>query len=153
MNNTKKILIADDDDEIRELLEFDLSSSGYFVKAVTNGVEAYNESILSHYDLIILDVMMPKMNGFDACLKIKEKNPNIPVLLLTAKGTIEDKTKGFDSLADDYLVKPFEIQEVLLRVRALLRRNANVLNNQKNTSSTLTQNNNSVLKCDDIEIF
>ena len=153
MNNAKKILIADDDDEIRELLEFDLSSSGYFVKAVTNGVEAYNESILSHYDLIILDVMMPKMNGFDACLKIKEKNPNIPVLLLTAKGTIEDKTKGFDSLADDYLVKPFEIQEVLLRVRALLRRNANVLNNQKNTSSTLTQNNNSVLKCDDIEIF
>ena len=75
----KNILIADDDDEIRELLEFDLSSSGYNVNAVKNGLEAYNETILSNYDLVILDVMMPKMNGFDACLKIKEKNPNLPV--------------------------------------------------------------------------
>lgn len=153
MNSAKKILIADDDDEIRELLEFDLSSSGYSIKAVKNGLEAYNETILSHYDLIILDVMMPKMNGFDACLKIKEKNPNIPILLLTAKGTIEDKTKGFNSMADDYLVKPFDIQEVLLRVRALLRRNTNVLNNLNNTSLSLNPNNNGALKSGDIEIF
>lgn len=153
MNNVQNILIADDDDEIRELLEFDLSSSGYLVKTVRNGLEAFNEAILSHYDLIILDVMMPKMNGFEACLKIKEKNPNIPILLLTAKGTIEDKTKGFNSLADDYLVKPFDIQEVLLRVRALLRRNTNDLNNISEASLSLNQNNNGVLKCDDIEIF
>lgn len=149
--NKKNILIADDDDEIRELLEFDLSSSGYNVNAVKNGLEAYNETILSNYDLVILDVMMPKMNGFDACLKIKEKNPSLPVLLLTAKGTIEDKTTGFNAMADDYLVKPFEIQEVLLRVRALLRRHTNNLND--NTYSTINQNNVMILKSDDIEIF
>ena len=149
--NKKNILIADDDDEIRELLEFDLSSSGYNVNAVKNGLEAYNETILSNYDLVILDVMMPKMNGFDACLKIKEKNPSLPVLLLTAKGTIEDKTTGFNAMADDYLVKPFEIQEVLLRVRALLRRHTKILND--NTYSTINQNNVMILKSDDIEIF
>lgn len=146
----KNILIADDDDEIRELLEFDLKSSGYSVKTVKNGLEAYNESILANFDLVILDVMMPKMNGFDACLKIKEKNPNVPVLLLTAKGTIEDKTKGFDSMADDYLVKPFDIQEVLLRVRALLRRNNNLAQNDKNIF--LAQNNLGIIKSNDIEL-
>lgn len=152
---TKKILIADDDDEIRELLEFDLTQSGYYVKSATNGLEAYNNFILEHYDLVILDVMMPKMNGFDVCFNIKQKNPNIPIILLTAKGTIEDKTKGFDAMADDYLVKPFEIQEVLLRVRALLRRNTNVVNSNStnNLNSTLNTNNNGVLKSDDIEIF
>lgn len=149
----KNILIADDDDEIRELLEFDLSSSGYNVNAVKNGLEAYNETILSNYDLVILDVMMPKMNGFDACLKIKEKNPNLPVLLLTAKGTIEDKTAGFNAFADDYLVKPFDIQEVLLRVRALLRRYTNESGNNNYSFSSLSQNNSGVLKSDDIEIF
>ena len=152
---TKKILIADDDDEIRELLEFDLTQSGYYVKSATNGLEAYNNFILEHYDLVILDVMMPKMNGFDACFNIKQKNPNIPIILLTAKGTIEDKTKGFDAMADDYLVKPFEIQEVLLRVRALLRRNTNVVNSNStnNLNSILNTNDNGVLKSDDIEIF
>ena len=151
---TKKILIADDDDEIRELLEFDLTQSGYYVKSATNGLEAYNNFILEHYDLVILDVMMPKMSGFGACFNIKQKNPNIPIILLTAKGTIEDKTKGFDAMADDYLVKPFEIQEVLLRVRALLRRNTNVVNsNSINSQNSTLNTNNGVLKSDDIEIF
>lgn len=150
---TKNILIADDDDEIRELLEFDLNHSGYYVKSVKNGLEAYNESILSHYDLVILDVMMPKMNGFDACFKIKEKNPDIPVLLLTAKGTIEDKTKGFNSLADDYLVKPFDIQEVLLRVRALLRRNTINSSFDKNMLPGQNQSNTGITKSNDIELY
>lgn len=149
----KNILIADDDDEIRELLEFDLKLSGYSVKSVKNGLEAYNESILSKYDLFILDVMMPKMNGFDACLKIKEKNPHIPILLLTAKGTIEDKTKGFNAMADDYLVKPFDIQEVLLRVRALLRRSINPTNDNYSLYPSINSNNRSVSKSQDIEIF
>ena len=115
MKEKKRILIVDDDAEIRELLEFDISSSGYFVDTASDGMEGLNKALNSTYELILLDVMMPKMNGFDVC-------KNIPILMLTAKGTIGDKTSGFDSGADDYLVKPFDVQEVLLRIRVLLRR-------------------------------
>ena len=119
----KRILIADDDDEIRELLEFDIKASGYFVDTAKDGLEGLNKVLNNTYDLVILDVMMPKMNGFDVCKTIRQAKLAIPVLMLTAKGTIYDKTEGFDCGADDYLVKPFDIQEVLLRIRALLRRN------------------------------
>lgn len=124
MNQTKKkILIVDDDDEIRELLEFDVAQSGYFVDTAKDGLEGLNKALNNSYDLILLDVMMPKMNGFDVCKNIRNAKLSIPILLLTAKGTIEDKTEGFDCGADDYLVKPFDVQEVLLRIRVLLRRN------------------------------
>ncbi len=124
MNQTKKkILIVDDDDEIRELLEFDVAQSGYYVDTAKDGLEGLNKALNNSYDLILLDVMMPKMNGFDVCKNIRNAKLSIPILLLTAKGTIEDKTEGFDCGADDYLVKPFDVQEVLLRIRVLLRRN------------------------------
>ena len=119
-----KILIADDDDEIRDLLEFDISQSGYDVECAKDGMEALEMVMTNRYDVILLDVMMPKMNGFEVCANIRKSGGKTPILLLTAKGTIGDKTQGFDCGADDYLVKPFEIQEVLLRIRALLRRNA-----------------------------
>ena len=119
----KRILIVDDDDEIRELLEFDVSQSGYFVDTARDGMEGLNKALNNTYDLILLDVMMPKMNGFDVCKNIRQAKLAIPILMLTAKGTIDDKTEGFDCGADDYLVKPFDIQEVLLRIRVLLRRN------------------------------
>ena len=119
----KRILIIDDDDEIRELLEFDVSHSGYFVDTAKDGLEGLNKALNNSYDLILLDVMMPKMNGFDVCKNIRQAKLAIPILMLTAKGTIDDKTEGFDCGADDYLVKPFDIQEVLLRIRVLLRRN------------------------------
>ena len=120
----KRILIVDDDDEIRELLEFDVSHSGYFVDTARDGMEGLNKALNNTYDLILLDVMMPKMNGFDVCKNIRQAKLAIPILMLTAKGTIDDKTEGFDCGADDYLVKPFDIQEVLLRIRVLLRRNS-----------------------------
>ena len=119
----KRILIVDDDDEIRDLLEFDVSQSGYFVDTARDGMEGLNKALNNAYDLILLDVMMPKMNGFDVCKNIRQAKLAIPILMLTAKGTIDDKTEGFDCGADDYLVKPFDIQEVLLRIRVLLRRN------------------------------
>lgn len=119
----KRILIVDDDDEIRELLEFDIAESGYFVDTAKNGLEGLNKALNNTYDLILLDVMMPKMDGFTVCKNIRQAKLAIPILLLTAKGTIGDKTEGFDCGADDYLVKPFDIQEVLLRIRVLLRRN------------------------------
>ena len=119
----KRILIVDDDDEIRELLEFDVAQSGYFVDTAKDGMEGLHKALNNTYDLILLDVMMPKMNGFDVCKNIRQAKLAIPILMLTAKGTIDDKTEGFDCGADDYLVKPFDIQEVLLRIRVLLRRN------------------------------
>jgi len=145
MNNTqKRILIVDDDDEIRELLEFDITQSGYFVDTAKDGMEGLNKALNNSYDLILLDVMMPKMNGFDVCKNIRQAKLSIPILMLTAKGTIDDKTEGFDCGADDYLVKPFDIQEVLLRIRVLLRRN------QVEVSNSLS---NEVLHVGDIQIF
>ena len=120
----KRILIVDDDDEIRDLLEFDVRSSGYFVDTAKDGLEGLNKALNNTYDLILLDVMMPKMNGFDVCKNIRQAKLSIPILMLTAKGTIEDKTEGFDCGADDYLVKPFDMRELLARVRALVRRPA-----------------------------
>ena len=112
----KRLFVVDDDDEIRELLEFALSHSGYSVDTACDGMDGLNKAVTNSYDLVLLDVMMPKMNGFDVCKNLRKAKPDIPVLLLTAKGTITDKTQGFDCGADDYLVKPFDIQEVLLRV-------------------------------------
>ena len=140
-----KLLIADDDNEIRELLEFDLSHSGYQVDIAKDGEEALNKALKENYDLVLLDVMMPKMNGFDVCKNIRNSKKDVPILMLTAKGTITDKTVGFDSGADDYIVKPFDIQEVLLRVRALVRRSP--------ASKVQTNSKKEILKIGDIEIF
>ena len=140
----QKLLVADDDNEIRELLEFDLSHSGYAVETAKDGEEALQMALTGSYDLILLDVMMPKMNGFDVCKNIRASKPEMPILMLTAKGTINDKTQGFDSGADDYIVKPFDIQEVLLRVRALVRRSP---------ASKVQTSKQEILKIGDIEIF
>lgn len=144
MTEMKRILIVDDDDEIRELLEFDISHSGYFVDTASDGKEGLQKALNNSYDLILLDVMMPKMNGFDVCKNIRQAKLSIPILMLTAKGTINDKTIGFDCGADDYLVKPFDVQEVLLRIRVLLRRN------QTQETNSIS---NEILKSGNIEIF
>ena len=143
----KNILVVDDDDEIRDLLEFDLQQSGYNIETAKNGLEGLEKALSKSYDLILLDVMMPKMNGFDVCKNIRKSNNPVPILLLTAKGTINDKTEGFECGADDYLIKPFDIQEVLLRVRALMRRG--VQNSVDDNSSF----KNEILKAGEIEIF
>ncbi len=140
----QRLLIADDDNEIRELLEFDLSHSGYEVDSAKDGEEALHKALIGNYDLVLLDVMMPKMHGFDVCKNIRKAKPELPILMLTAKGTINDKTEGFDSGADDYIVKPFDIQEVLLRVRALVRRSP---------SKKIQSSNSEILKIGDIELF
>ncbi len=139
----KRLLIVDDDKQIRELLAFDISHSGYVVDTAQDGQEGLKKALENHYDLILLDVMMPKMNGYDVCKNIRIAKSDVPILMLTAKGSLEDKTEGFDCGADDYLVKPFEIQEVLLRIRALLRRG----------ESGQKQNNKEVLRAGDIEIL
>ncbi len=140
----QRLLIADDDNEIRELLEFDLSHSGYEVDCAKDGEEALQKALIGNYDLVLLDVMMPKMNGFDVCNNIRKAKLEVPILMLTAKGTIADKTQGFDMGADDYIVKPFDIQEVLLRVRALVRRSP---------ATKMQTSKQEILKIGDIELF
>lgn len=140
----ERILVADDEEEIRDLLEFDLAGSGYEVVTAKDGEEALKTALSGNFDLVMLDVMMPKMNGFDVCQNLKAQKPSIPVFLLTAKGTINDKTSGFNSGADDYIVKPFDVREVLLRVKALLRRNSRL-------KSDVLQKE--ILKVCDFELF
>ncbi len=120
----QRVLIIDDDQEIMEWLSTDLKLSGFFTDTANNGLTGLQKTQNGNYDLIILDVMMPEMDGFEVCKNLRKsaKTKDTPVILLTAKGTLEDKVVGFDSGADDYLVKPFDIQELLVRIRALLRR-------------------------------
>jgi DNA-binding response OmpR family regulator len=116
-----KILIADDDGYIRELVRTLLQNSGFDVIEATDGRDALlqmNENI----DLAIIDVMMPHMDGFDLCKKLRKYYENLPILMLTAKAGLPDKLKGFGLGADDYLTKPFEGDELIVRVQALLRR-------------------------------
>ena len=132
-----RFLIVDDDTEIRDFIKTDLEMSGFSIDTATDGQMGLNMALKSDYELIILDVMMPKMDGFEVCQNIRKVNKKVPILLLTAKGAIEDKVKGFNCGADDYLVKPFDIQELLVRVRALLRRNAPTGNTSTNETLSL----------------
>ena len=140
----KRLLVVDDDEQIRELLTFDIAQSGYIVDSASDGESGLRKALDNNYDLILLDVMMPKMNGYDVCKNIRLIKPNVPILMLTAKGTINDKTEGFECGADDYLVKPFDVQEVLLHIRALLRRSE---------GSQGSSNSKEVLRAGDIEIL
>ncbi len=119
-----KIITIDDDPAILELIRINLEMQGHQVMTALDGIEGYALVQQELPDLVILDVMMPNVDGFTVCQRIRKNatTANIPVLMLTALGVVEDKVKGFDAGADDYLVKPFEIPELLVRVRALLRR-------------------------------
>ncbi|MBH0159228.1 response regulator transcription factor [Fictibacillus sp. 26RED30] len=115
------ILIVDDDKNILELLHYHLSEAGYQVSQAKDGIEALEILRLKRFDLAVVDVMMPFMDGYSLTKEIRE-NYDIPVILLTSKNQIEDKEQGYLSGTDDYLVKPFEARELLFRIKALLRR-------------------------------
>lgn len=117
-----KILIAEDDANIRLGLVATLESEGYAVTAAGDGAQALKLYPQEKYDLVILDVMMPKASGYDVCRELRAKESRVPVLLLTAKGEEIDKVVGLKLGADDYVTKPFGVQELLARVEALLRR-------------------------------
>lgn len=117
-----KILVVDDDMYIRELVTTLLRNDGHATTEAIDGEDALNKLAKEKVDLCIVDVMMPKMNGFELCSWIRKYYTDLPLLMLTAKGDISQKVKGFDLGVDDYLTKPFENQELLVRVRALLRR-------------------------------
>ncbi|HAE12786.1 MAG TPA: DNA-binding response regulator [Bacteroidetes bacterium] len=119
-----RILLVEDEDHIRENLKLNLELEDYEVVAVDNGSKAIKDFREQRFDLVILDVMMPEMDGFDVCEQIRLEDLNTPILFLTAKDTSQDKIQGLKTGADDYMTKPFNLEELLLRVRNLIRRSA-----------------------------
>ncbi len=116
------VLIVEDDKNLRKLINITLTKEKYTVYEATNGEEALDVIDKNYIDLIISDVMMPKMDGFELIKELRSSKYKIPILLITAKNSIEDKKEGFLLGADDYMVKPIDIEELLLRVKVLLRR-------------------------------
>ncbi|MBI2957469.1 MAG: response regulator transcription factor [Chloroflexi bacterium] len=116
-----RILVVDDDPQISGLLKRGLSYEGYTVETASSGQEALDKARDNAPDLVVLDVLMPGMDGFEVARRLRQGGET-PILMLTAKGTVADKVTGLDAGADDYLVKPFEFEELLARIRALLRR-------------------------------
>ncbi len=117
----KKILIIEDEAAIQKILSEPLTFAGYEVTTASDGLEGINTFHKQDFDLILLDIMLPKIDGYTVCEMIRQES-QIPIILLTALDTEEDQMKGFDKLADDYITKPFSIKLVLKRVEALLRR-------------------------------
>jgi len=118
-----QILIVEDEEKIVNLLRRGLLEERYTVDIARDGEEAlYKFEINQNYDLILLDLMIPKVNGIEVCKKIRKTNTSIPILMLTAKDAVEDKIIGLDAGADDYVTKPFSFSELVARIRALLRR-------------------------------
>lgn len=118
----KKILLIEDDAEVAAFINKGLTEEGYAVTLVFEGTGGLKMALEGAYDLIVLDVMLPGMNGLEVCRQVRKQNKTIAILLLTALGTAENVVMGFESEADDYLVKPFKFIELLARVRSLLRR-------------------------------
>lgn len=123
-----KILIIEDEYNLADAISSMLKSKKYSVEIRTNGSDGLDEALTDVYDLIILDVMLPEMNGFEVLKELKEEGIKSKVLMLTAKNTIDDKMQGFNNGADDYLTKPFHMEELLARVNVQLRKNNTVDN-------------------------
>ena len=132
-----RILVVDDERVMVKGIKFNLENEGYQVDTGSDGEEAVEKARTGQFDLIILDLMMPKIDGLQACMKIREFS-NVPVIMLTAKGEDADKIIGFECGADDYITKPFNILELKARIRALLRR-AGAAAQQQREADRLTQ--------------
>ena len=119
---THRILVVDDDPKMLSLMRRGLSFDGYAVELAADGEEALRSARESAPDLVVLDVMLPGLDGVEVCRRLRAGDPDLPILMLTAKGRVPDRVTGLDAGADDYLVKPFAFDELLARIRALLRR-------------------------------
>lgn len=124
-----KILIIEDEHKIAQSIKKGLEQERYIVDVCFTGNEGYDLASTEHYDVIILDIMLPDISGIEICKKLRSKRIHTPVLVLTARGQIRDKVEGLDSGADDYLTKPFSFEELLARIRAIVRRPQNTIDN------------------------
>ena len=119
-----RVLIVEDSPEISELLRLSVQDAGYEATIEANGAKALEVATDEPFALILLDVVLPDLDGLQICQKLRERGINTPILILTSRDTLEDRVAGLDAGADDYIVKPFEVPELLARIRALLRRGA-----------------------------
>ena len=140
-----KILIAEDDRELRQLFSHVLTKNGYAVKGVGNGQEALDALDAEYYDLIISDIMMPALDGYGLARQLREAGSAIPILMITAKDAFDDMRQGFQSGIDDYMVKPINVNEMVLRVGALLRR-AQMINERRQVIGG------TVMECDSLTV-
>lgn len=122
MNNTKKILVVEDDESLMMGLEENLKSAGYEVIKAVNGNEALEHGLKHKPDLILLDIMLPGMSGYEVCRKLRDAGKQMPIIMVTARGEEFDKLHGFEMGADDYVTKPFSIKELLARIKVVLER-------------------------------
>jgi len=117
----RTILIIEDERKIADTLKFGLSEHGYQVEIAYDGSIGLRIFMAHHFDLVILDINLPGINGFELCKLIRENNSKIPIIMLTSMGRLDDKIEGYDAGADDYMVKPFEFKELLMKIRAQLK--------------------------------
>jgi two-component system, OmpR family, copper resistance phosphate regulon response regulator CusR len=117
------ILIIEDEVKLAHLLKDGLEEEGYKIDLAFDGISGKETAIKGNYDLIIIDVLLPGINGLEVCKRVRAENPFIPIIMLTALGTTDDKLNGFDSGADDYILKPFEFRELLARIKAQTKKN------------------------------
>jgi len=118
----RKILLVEDEQKIADALKLGLTEDGYFVEAAYDGNLGWQLFQEQSYDLVILDINLPGITGYDLCKRIRNKNAQVPVIMLTALNSLNDKIEGYDAGADDYIIKPFEFKELLMKIRVLLRR-------------------------------
>lgn len=133
---TKTVLIVEDDPSICTLLEYNLKQNGYRTLVATNGIDALETAVTSKPDLIVLDIMLPGMDGIDVCQNLRQQKIDTPIIMLTARGEETDKVLGLEIGADDYMTKPFSPRELTARVKAVLRR----ANGPKQPSESITIN-------------
>ncbi len=117
-----KILLVEDEENLAHGLEYNLTEEGYKVTLAKDGREAINFFDENEFDLIVLDIMLPYYNGFEIAKHVREKHPQMPILMLTARTQVEDRVKGLELGADDYLTKPFHLKELLVRIKGMLKR-------------------------------
>ena len=137
----QQILLIEDEQRIAELIKRGLEEQGFAVTVAYDGLMGKKLAIANNYELVITDIILPNLNGIELCKLLKSIKPDMPIIMLTALGTTDDKGEGFDAGADDYLVKPFELRELYVRIRVLLKR----LNNKPNAQGF-------ILKYADIEL-
>lgn len=124
-----RILVVEDEIKIARAIKQGLEQEGFAVDMVHTGTQGYDYALTEDYDAILLDIMIPEMNGVEVCENLRKENIKTPILMLTAKSTIENKIEGLNCGADDYLTKPFDFAELIARIRALLRRPKNLVSN------------------------
>lgn len=135
-----EILVIEDERKVAELIKRGLEEYDYAVSVAFDGKTGMAMAFSKNYDLIITDIVLPEVNGIEICKQIRAAKPNVPIIMLTALGTTDDKVEGFDAGADDYLVKPFDFRELHARIKVLLKRNLNDVNKSEIKYASLEMN-------------